>query len=86
MAGTVIDKPMDHRATEQAVLDRAGTTRMTEAEQSLLNHPWDEAAVRRGQKIFDRTLTPLSDHRGSSDYRLEVSKSLIEKYWWEQRS
>jgi hypothetical protein len=36
MAGTVIDKPMDHRATEQAVLDRAGTTRMTEAEQVAL--------------------------------------------------
>jgi len=30
-------------------------------------------------------LRPLSDHRGSKEYRQEVSKSLVEKYWWEQR-
>ena len=25
----------------------------------------------------------MSDHRGSGEYRLEVSKSLVEKFWWE---
>ena len=35
------------------------------------------------RRILDRTLQPMSDHRGSKEYRLEVSKSLVEKFWWE---
>ncbi len=58
--------------------------RVTEAEHAVADQPWDEDAVRRVQRIFDRVLTPLSDHRGSKEYRLEVSKSLVEKYRWEQ--
>ncbi len=59
--------------------------RVTEAEDAVLNQVWNPAAVERVQKIFDRALTPLSDLRGSKEYRLEVSKSLVEKYWWESR-
>ena len=51
-----------------------------------MSRPWNTAAVERVQHVFDRVLTPLNDHRGSEDYRLEVSKSLVEKYWWEQRA
>ena len=58
--------------------------RVMEAETAATSHAWNEAAVERVQEIFDRTLTPLSDHRGSKEYRLEVSKSLVEKYWWER--
>jgi xanthine dehydrogenase small subunit len=60
--------------------------RVIEAENALADQSWNEAAVERVQKIFDRALTPLSDHRGSKEYRLEVSKSLVEKYWWEHRA
>lgn len=60
--------------------------RVIEAENAILNQPWNEEAVGRVQEMFDRTLTPLSDHRGSREYRLEVSKSLVAKYWWEQRA
>jgi len=42
--------------------------------------------VERVQQVLDRVLTPMSDHRGSAAYRLEVSKSLVEKFWWEGRS
>ena len=35
------------------------------------------------RRILDRTLQPMSDHRGSKEYRLEVSKSLVEKFQWE---
>ena len=59
--------------------------RVTEAEESISNLQWNDAAVERVQRIFDRTLKPMSDQRGSKEYRLEVSKSLVEKYWWEQR-
>jgi xanthine dehydrogenase small subunit len=60
--------------------------RMLEAETAVLNQPWNEAAVERVQRILDRTLAPLSDHRGSKEYRLEVSKSLVGKFWWERAS
>lgn len=60
--------------------------RVTEAENAALGQPWNEAAVERVQAVLDRALTPMSDHRGSKAYRLEVSKSLVEKFWWEGRA
>jgi xanthine dehydrogenase small subunit len=60
--------------------------RVVEAENAVFNRTWDAAAVQRVQEIFDRTLTPLSDHRGSKEYRLEVCKSLVEKCRWEQQA
>jgi len=36
------------------------------------------------QGILDRVLDPIGDHRGSREYRLEVSKSLVEKFQWER--
>ena len=60
--------------------------RIEEAERAVIGHVWSEATVERVQQILARTLTPMSDHRGSATYRLEVSKSLVEKFWWESRS
>lgn len=59
--------------------------RVVEAENTIFGQPWNAGAVDRVQRILDRTLQPLTDHRGSSEYRLEVSKSLVEKYQWEHR-
>jgi xanthine dehydrogenase small subunit len=59
--------------------------RSTEAEDAVTGQHWNEAAVARVQRVLDRTLVPLSDHRGSKAYRLEVAKSLVLKYYWEQR-
>ena len=60
--------------------------RIEEAERAVIGQAWSEAAVERVQHVLDRVLTPMSDHRGSAAYRLEVSKSLVEKFWWEGRS
>ena len=60
--------------------------RITEAEDVLSGQVWNEAAVARVQRAIDRSLTPLSDARGSKEYRLEVAKSLVEKFYWETRS
>jgi xanthine dehydrogenase small subunit len=57
--------------------------RVADAETAIAGQPWNDAAVERVQAILDRTLQPMSDHRGSKEYRLEVSKSLVEKYQWE---
>jgi len=56
-----------------------------EAEQVVVGQVWNENAVERVQDVLDRTLAPMSDHRGSKEYRREVSKSLVEKFWWESR-
>jgi xanthine dehydrogenase small subunit len=58
---------------------------VAEAEQAVTGQLWNEAAVEQVQQVLDRGLTPMSDHRGSKEYRREVSKSLVEKFWWESR-
>jgi xanthine dehydrogenase small subunit len=57
--------------------------RSTEAESAIVDQPWNDAAVERVQAVLDKTMAPMSDHRGSKEYRLEVSKSLVEKFRWE---
>jgi xanthine dehydrogenase small subunit len=57
--------------------------RSGEAESVVVDQPWNEAAVERVQAVLDKTMAPMSDHRGSKEYRLEVSKSLVEKFRWE---
>jgi xanthine dehydrogenase small subunit len=58
---------------------------ITDASDAIVGRQWDAHAVARVQDVLDRTLTPLSDHRGSKEYRSAVSSSLVEKFWWERR-
>lgn len=60
--------------------------RVVAAEDAVIGRPWDEAAVERVQQVLSSVLRPMSDHRGSAAYRLEVAKSLVEKFWWEGRA
>jgi xanthine dehydrogenase small subunit len=57
--------------------------RVIAAEAAIAGLPWDEAAVGRVQQVIERTFAPMSDHRGSAEYRREVSMSLVRKFWWE---
>jgi xanthine dehydrogenase small subunit len=57
--------------------------RAVEAEHAITGQPWDAGAVSLARRAIERTLTPMSDHRGSSEYRRQVSTSLVEKFWWE---
>jgi xanthine dehydrogenase small subunit len=60
--------------------------RAIDVEESLLGQLWNEASVHRAQKILERTIKPISDHRGSAAYRLALAQSLLEKFWWEQHA
>ena len=60
--------------------------RLLDAERSVEGDVWNENAVERVREIIGRSVAPLSDHRGSREYRLQVCQSLIEKFWWESRS
>jgi xanthine dehydrogenase small subunit len=59
--------------------------RVYAAEEAALGQRWNQAAVERVQSVLERTLKPISDHRGSAEYRVEVAKSLVEKFWWERQ-
>jgi xanthine dehydrogenase small subunit len=61
----------------------ATPVRATAAEQAVEGQPWDEAAVERAQQAVARVLTPISDARGSREYRLAVATSLVAKFWWD---
>jgi len=71
--GGVAAIPMRATAAEDAVIVERWSRR------------WNEAAVERVQAALDRTIQPISDHRGSAEYRLAVSKSLVAKFLWERR-
>ena len=62
----------------------ATPVRLDDAEAAVVDQPWNDAAVERVHRVLERVLKPLSDHRGSKEYRLEVSKSLVEKFQWER--
>lgn len=57
--------------------------RATRAEEAVLGQSWNEVAVGRVQAILDQTLEPISDHRGSAEYRLAMAKSLVSKFLWD---
>ena len=59
--------------------------RVEAAEEAVMGERWNEATVSRVQAILARTLKPISDHRGSAEYRLAMAQSLIEKFWWERQ-
>ncbi len=59
--------------------------RASAAEEAVTGLRWNEAAVERAQAALDRTLRPISDHRGSAEYRLAIAKSLLGKFLWDRR-
>ena len=59
--------------------------RVYAAEEAVLGQRWNQSSVERVQAVLARTLKPISDHRGSAEYRVEVAKSLVEKFWWERQ-
>jgi xanthine dehydrogenase small subunit len=59
--------------------------RAVAAEESVAGRRWNDDAAERVQAALDRTIEPIGDHRGSAEYRLAVSKSLVAKFLWERR-
>jgi len=54
--------------------------RAVEAEQAVEGTLWNESDVYRANAELRRTLRPISDHRGSAEYRLALVQSLLEKF------
>jgi xanthine dehydrogenase small subunit len=58
-------------------------TRCTEAEEAIEGRIWSRSAIGAAQKAIAASLRPISDHRGSGEYRLAMAQSLFEKYFYE---
>ena len=86
-AGFSLDLDSAGRVT-QAVFAFGGVAavplRVYAAEEAILGERWTQTTVARVQAVLERTLQPISDHRGSAEYRVAVAKSLVEKFWWER--
>ena len=55
------------------------------AEQELAGSRWNRDAVNRAKCAIGEALRPISDHRGSAEYRLAMAQSLLDKFWYEQQ-
>jgi xanthine dehydrogenase small subunit len=63
----------------------ATPVRATEAEFEITGTRWNRGAVERAKRAIAATLKPLSDHRGSADYRLAMAQSLLDKFFFERQ-
>jgi xanthine dehydrogenase small subunit len=55
------------------------------AEAALVGQPWNEAAVEAAAKALAKDFTPMSDHRGSKEYRALVAANLLRGFFEETR-
>jgi len=63
----------------------ATPVRARRAERAITGMPWGERAVEEASQAVRATLRPISDHRGSAEYRLAVAQTLLEQFWVEQQ-
>jgi len=63
----------------------ATPVRAFDAEHELIGSRWNPAAVARAKAAIRESLRPISDHRGSAEFRLAMAQSLLDKFWHEQQ-
>jgi xanthine dehydrogenase small subunit len=65
----------------------AATVRHAEhAEAALLGQPWNEATLAAAQLALGQDFTPLTDMRASAEYRLQVARNLLRRFWLATRT
>lgn len=62
----------------------AGTPkRAAQAEAALVGADWTEASIARAMDALAQDFAPMTDQRGSSDYRLETARNLLKRFFLE---
>jgi xanthine dehydrogenase small subunit len=62
----------------------AGTPkRATEVEKALLDQPFEPQSFIKASKNINKDFDPLTDVRGSADYRRKAAQNLVMKYGYE---
>jgi xanthine dehydrogenase small subunit len=57
--------------------------RATAAEKVMEGRPWNLDTVNQARVVLARAFEPISDHRGSADFRATMVVRLLEKFWFE---
>jgi xanthine dehydrogenase small subunit len=55
--------------------------RASQCEQALLGQEWNEDSIDKAMQALDKDFAPISDMRSSSDYRRQVSKNLLQRFF-----
>jgi xanthine dehydrogenase small subunit len=63
----------------------ATVRRAAAAEASLRGRSWDAAALADAQTALTADFQPLTDHRASAAYRMQVAQNLLRRLWLETR-
>ena len=59
--------------------------RARSAEDAIRGRAWDRDALTAAQIALASDCSPLSDHRGSAEYRLAAARGLLERWWLQTR-
>lgn len=76
----------DGKVTEPRICfgGMAGTPlRARMAEQALAGQEWNSATIRAAQQALQSDYQPLSDWRGSRDYRMQSAQNLLQRFYLE---
>jgi xanthine dehydrogenase small subunit len=57
--------------------------RAASAEQFLLGKTWDRKTIEQAVPLIDQDFTPISDARGSAEFRRVAARNLLMKFWHE---
>jgi xanthine dehydrogenase small subunit len=57
--------------------------RAASAEQFLLGKTWDRKTIEQAVPLIDQDFTPISDARGSAEFRRVTARNLLMKFWHE---
>jgi xanthine dehydrogenase small subunit len=64
----------------------AGVVKRAKAvEAALIGHPWTHDTITSALEAFDSDFTPISDLRAGADYRRDVARNLLLRYWHEDQ-
>jgi xanthine dehydrogenase small subunit len=59
--------------------------RATNAENALVGKAWSETNVRSAMQAMQRDFTPMSDMRASAEYRMQIARNLLLRFWFESQ-
>ena len=65
---------------------RSSSTRRRSRSTAVIGRPWSEATLQAAATALDTDFTPLSDLRASADYRRQVARALLKRFWLETRT
>jgi xanthine dehydrogenase small subunit len=61
------------------------TKRALTVEQFLIGKRWERKTVEQAMTLIEKDFTPISDARGSAEFRIKAAQNLLMKFWLETK-